>query len=109
MISAGELKNRIRFEKRSLSGNGFGGFVETWAELCTVFGRYVPLRGKEREAQQQVNPEITVRIHVRYRTDITTDRRAYYNGKYHNILEVIDVDNTHTELMLMCQVLHSNQ
>jgi len=109
MINAGELKNRIRFEKKAMASNGFGGFIESWATLCTIWGRYKQLSGKELIAQQQVNPLITVEIQMRYRPDINTDRRAYYMNNFHNIIEIIDVDNRHTELLLKCEIIHSNQ
>lgn len=108
-MTAGELKNQILFEKRSRAPNGMGGFVDTWSTLCTVWGKYRQLSGKELLLQQQVNPLISVEIAVRYRTDITTDVRAFYKNNYHNILSVIDEDNKREFLKIMCEVKHSEQ
>jgi len=86
-----------------------GGYSESWSTLCTVWGRYRQLNGKELLLQQQVNPLISVEIAIRYRTDISTDNRVLYMNKYHNILSVIDVDNKREWLKIMCEVKNSEQ
>lgn len=108
-MTAGEIKNSIRFDKRSRTPNGMGGFTEAWSTMCTVWGMYRQLRGRELFNQQQVNPLISVQIDIRYRTDIDTDKRAYYRNEAHNILSVIDVDNKREWLTLMCEVRHADQ
>ena len=109
MIHAGALNCRLQFDKVSRAPDSQGGYAETWTELCTVWGKYRQLSGRELLLQQQVNPLVTVEAQIRYRTDITTDRRMQYNHKVHNIIEVIDVDNRHTELLIKCEIVHSNQ
>ena len=108
-LTAGEMKNQIRFEKVSRLPNQMGGYVPTWSLLCTIWGKYRQLSGKELLLQQQVNPLITVEIITRYRTDISTDNRAFYNNKYHNIISVIDEENTRVWLKIMCEVKQSDQ
>jgi SPP1 family predicted phage head-tail adaptor len=108
-LTAGEIKNSILIEKRSRTPNSMGGRAETWSTLCTVWGRYRQLSGKELLLQQQVNPLISVEITIRYRSDVTTDNRIYYRNKYHNILSVIDLENKRCWLQLMCEVKHSDQ
>jgi len=108
-LTAGELKNSILIQKRYRTPNGMGGYSESWSTLCTVWGRYRQLSGKELLLQQQVNPLISVELTVRYRDDIDTDKRFTYKNQLHNILSVIDVDNKREWLKLMCEVKHSDQ
>lgn len=113
MINSGDLKHRVTIQKRTMTSNGFGGWVETWTDICTVWGNYNPLSGRELLAQQQVNAQITVDVQIRYREDIlplaVPIRRIVYKGINHNVLGCIDVDNAHVELRLQCEVVHSDQ
>jgi len=106
---AGEMKNRLLFQKRARATNSMGGYIDTWSTLCTIWGRYRQLTGREAILQQQLNPLVTVEVIIRYRTDINTDRRLYYMNKYHNIISVIDINNRHEHLRLLCEERQSDQ
>lgn len=105
MINAGKLNKRVAIE-RAVSGspavNAFGEPNVIWDELAEVWAAMEPLTGREFWAQQQVQSEITVRIRVRYRSDVMAGMRVVYNDAIYMIRNIIDPLEKHEELQLMC-------
>lgn len=104
-MEAGKLNKRVVIQK-SVTGspavNSFGEPNVSWEELGTVWAAVEPLRGSEFWAQQQIQSEIMVRIRIRYRDDVEAGMRVYYNSKYYPIMSIIDPQEWHKELQLMC-------
>lgn len=105
MIQAGKLNKRVEISYLATGSpavDDFGMPNTSWEELCTVWAAVEPISGREFWAQQQVQSEITVKIRVRYRNDITEGMQAEYNSKTYTIKNVIDYKESHKELWLMC-------
>lgn len=104
-MRAGDLDKRIKISQLvtgSPAVDEFGEPNTSWEELDTVWAAIEPISGREFWAQQQVQSEITVRVRVRYRDDITKGMKIEYNSKEYRIKYVIDQDESHIELQLMC-------
>lgn len=104
-MRAGDLKKRIKISQLvtgSPKTDDLGTPNTTWEELDTVWAAIEPLAGREFWAQQQVQSEITVRIRIRYRDDIIPGMKAEYGSKTYMIQNVIDKEEQHRELQLMC-------
>ena len=108
-MQAGILRSRIIIEKQSLVDNGFGGMGVTWSTMATVWAKVEHLSGRELQMAQQVSPDVTYETTIRYRSDVTTNHRINYGGKYFNILDVKDLDNMHKWIFLKCEVRESEQ
>jgi SPP1 family predicted phage head-tail adaptor len=108
-MNPGALRSRIIIEEKSIANNGFGGHSETWSALATVWAKVEHLSGRELQMAQQVAPEITYEMTIRYRSDINTNYRIYYAGQYFNIRDIKDLDNMHWWLFLKCEVRESEQ
>lgn len=108
-MNSGILRSRITIEKKSFADNGFGGQIETWSALATIWAKVEHLSGRELQLAQQVGPEITYEITIRYRSDVTTNHSIKYGGKYFNIRDIKDLDNMHKWLFLKCEVRESEQ
>lgn len=61
-----------------------------------------PLRGRELFAAQEHFAEVTTRIRIRYRDDVTAEMRVVHGGVDYAIGAVIDPELRHRELELMC-------
>jgi len=85
--------------------DSFGAEIIDWADVCTVWASVEPLKGREFFAAQKENAETTVRICIRYRPGISADMRILYCDKVYGINAIIDIEERHTELQLMCQEL----
>ena len=104
-MKAGSLNKRIKISSLvtgSPAVDTLGQPNTSWVEVDTVWGAIEPLSGREFWAQQQVQSEITVRVRIRYRNDITPSMKAEYAGKTYMIKNVIDFQEEHRELQLMC-------
>ncbi len=104
-MQAGALNKRIKISQLvtgSPAVDEFGAPNTTWEELDTIWGAVEPITGREFWAQQQIQSEITTRIRIRYRNDIVSGMRAEYNGKIYTIKYIIDNQESHKELQLMC-------
>ncbi len=104
-MQSGKLNKRIKISQLvtgSPARNEFGQPNTTWEEVDTVWGAVEPISGREFWAQQQVQSEITTRIRIRYRNDINSGMKAEYSGKVYIIKNIIDPQESHRELQLMC-------
>ena len=111
-MRAGDLNKRITLYELvtgSPAKDEFGEPNTSWEALDTVWASIEPISGREFWAQQQVQSEITARIRIRYRDDITPGMKAEYQSKTYAIKNVIDKDEKHAELQLMCSegVIHA--
>lgn len=101
-MNAGALRNQISIETKTISTDAYGGTVETWNDICAAWAAIEPLQGRELVSAQAVNAETTVKITMRYRSGMTTDKRIVHAGKYYNVLSVLDVENRHQQLICLC-------
>jgi SPP1 family predicted phage head-tail adaptor len=106
-MNPGALRSRIIIQDANYVDNGFGGKITTWSTLATVWAKVDHLSGRELLIAQQISPVITYEIMIRYRSDMSTKYRIYYNGMYFNIIDIKDLDNRHEWLFLKCEVRNS--
>jgi len=103
MTTAAIFRHRITIQEHVTDQDEAGQPVDMWQDVATVWGAVEPLRGREYFAAQQVQAEVTTRIRIRYRRGIRPEMRVLYDGRLFNILSVIDPEERHVELQLMCR------
>jgi len=104
-MQAGTLNKRIKISQLvtgSPTTDEFGAPNTSWEELDTVWAAVEPISGREFWAQQQVQSEIIAKIRIRYRDDVAVGMKAEYNSKTYMIKNIIDYQESHKELLLMC-------
>jgi len=100
-----KLRNRVTIQQNQPTINAFGEETEEWVDFATVWASVEPLKGREFFAAQKENAETTVRIIIRYRSEFTADMRIKFGNKVYEINAIIDLEERHMELQLMCQEL----
>ena len=100
-MKAGKLDQRVTLEQLVAIGDSWGGIVEAWAPLMSVWAAVEPLVGREYLAAQAAQSEVTARVTMRYRPGITAQDRVIHEGTIYNIVSVIDVRSQGRELVLM--------
>ena len=100
-----KLRHKITIQKSISTIDSFGSEVNAWSDVCTVWASIEPIKGREFFAAQKENAETTVRICIRYRTGISADMQILYGNKVFEINAIIDVEERHIELQLMCKEL----
>jgi SPP1 family predicted phage head-tail adaptor len=103
MTTAAIFRHRITLQELVTGQDEAGQPVQEWQDVATVWGAVEPLRGREYFAAQQVQSEVTTRIRIRYRSGVRPDMRVLYDGRLYNINAVIDPEERHMELQLMCK------
>ncbi len=103
MTTAAIFRHRITIQEHVTGQDEAGQPVDMWQDVATVWAAVEPLRGREYFAAAQVQAEVTTRIRIRYRRGIRPDMRVLYDGRLYNINAVIDPEERHMELQLMCK------
>ncbi|WP_233866615.1 phage head closure protein [Paraburkholderia adhaesiva] len=107
---AGRFKYRVRLErpKREVLDTGEPR-VAGWEPVPTprndgrVWAAISPMSGREWLASQEWRPQVTTRITIRWRNDITTANRVIHGDTIYNIEAVIpNMVANRPDLMLMC-------
>ena len=107
MINNGRLRNRIDIYGKKQIETAIGSDKIVWSKIKTVYAEIRPLRGKEYLESVQLEHKVSYKITIRF-MDIDATNYIYYNGKFFDIESVIDVENRHRDLELMCNVHEGN-
>ena len=108
-MQAGKLSERVTLlQPTEVRGGSYGDVQKTWAAAATVWAAVEPLNGRELLAAQQVGSEMSVRVRVRHRTDVTAKWRVQHGAR---VLEIvappIDVGGQGVETQLLCAEVRS--
>ncbi|KZE16220.1 phage head closure protein [Sphingomonas hankookensis] len=82
-MNPAELDKRIVIERRTVTTDGYGGEVETWAKLCSPFAKVLYGTGAERRvaAQESSAQSATFRIRANSVTNtVTPADRIQFDG-----------------------------
>ncbi len=102
-MNPGDLRHRITIQQKSITKDSEGIPSETWPDFATAWAAIEPLQGREFFSAQAVNAQVTTRIRIRYLAGICPTMRVSYGTHIYDIQVVIDVEERHRELQLMCQ------
>lgn len=105
MINPGKLRNKIVIQQHSGNKDSCGQPDDVWPDYKTVWASIEPINGREFFAAQQINAEIDVRIRIRYCSGVKPSMRCVFGAKIYDIQSVIDFEERHTEMQLMCKEL----
>jgi SPP1 family predicted phage head-tail adaptor len=100
-MRAGQMRDRITIQQRTVTRGAMGAPVDAWADVATVWAQFDPLRGREFFSSKQEQTENSVRFWIRYRAGIENKMRISFGGKYYDIEAVIDVRGRHQTLEIM--------
>lgn len=101
-MNAGQLRHRVTIQQLTRVEDEGGGYEENWADIATVWAAVKPMRGNERYEAQQVQSTLTHKVTIRYRAGIKPQMRLLYGNRFFNIEAVIDIEERHRWLELLC-------
>ncbi len=102
-MRAGDLRHKVTIQQKTITKDTEGIPSETWTDFATVWAAIEPLQGREFFSAQAINAQVTTRIRIRYLAGISPTMRVSYGTRIFDIQAVIDVEERHLELQLMCQ------
>lgn len=111
-MDAGKLRHRILVQSPTRTVNAFGEPVISWTPAVAVCERsasVTPLSGVELERARQVQEEVTHQVVLRGDPEtrtITPADRVVFEGRFLQIVSVLDRDERGIELTLLCKEHH---
>lgn len=107
-MRAGMLRHRVTLQRFQQGQDAYGGPVETWEDVATVWASLEAVSGREFFASQQVQSEVTHKVTIRFRPGVAADMRIVYGGRVFGIVAPLP-DNRGTRLVLMCREVSYEQ
>lgn len=104
-MKAGTLRHRVVLQRLTETRGPTGDLVKTWADQPEIWAAVEPLSGREYWQAQQVAAETTIRVRIRYSSGVVPTMRVKYGTRTFEVLSIIDPEERHVELHLMCREL----
>lgn len=106
-MRAGDLRHRVTFQSRSIASDAFGAQSTLWSNVATVSADVSPLTGRELQAAQATNVEISHLVTIRYQALFAGPKtvaamRIMYGDRIFNIHSSLDQDERHKSIQLTC-------
>jgi SPP1 family predicted phage head-tail adaptor len=95
----GKLRQRIDIQTQTEAKDAYGQDVPTWTTAATRWASIEPLSGRELWQAQQIHPDVTHRITIRYYPGLNPRHRFHYAlpvDRYFNILSILTRDEVHS-------------
>ena len=101
-MNIGNLNQSIILQYSSRVSDKMGGFTTTWTSLPAEWAAVWPISANEIIAANSSTMVSSHRIRIRYRSVIKSSWRVFYNGKYLNIVSIINpnMSNRYLELLV---------
>ena len=103
-MRAGMLRHRVTIQPYELVVDDYGAPLhrESWKDVATVWASVEAMSGRDFFAARQEQSEVTHKVTIRYRGDVTAQMRVLHGGKIFGIVAPLP-DNKGTRLVLMCR------
>jgi SPP1 family predicted phage head-tail adaptor len=108
VTTTSDLRHRVTLQAHPVNGDGtpqrdsFGQPLLTWNTIATAWAKVEPTSGSETVEGEAVMAQTSYIVTVRYRPGITPKMRLVYAGKPLEIQSVIDVEERHFWLEMVC-------
>lgn len=106
-VRAGALNRQGVIQGKSTTQGTYGEEAQTWSTVATVWMSVEPLTGRELQAAQALNIEISHEIMIRYQAQwadpkVMAKRRITYKGRIFNIQAAMNPEEANVYIRLLC-------
>lgn len=102
-LSAGQLDKRVALQKPVVTHVNGEKHME-WVTVAVVWASVSPVSAREQFTLAQLQADVSHRVRMRYRPNVTAEWRVQYAGRVLNIAAMPrDLDEAHVELELLCK------
>lgn len=85
-MKAGRLRHRVSLQRQTETRDPeSGAVIVSWGEVAKLWASVEPLSAREFIAAQSVQSEVSARIVIRHRNDVSAKDRIVYRGQVYNI------------------------
>lgn len=99
-VCARDLRHSVALQSEIKVSDSGGGHETSWSTYTTVRAKIEPLKGAEQLRGMQLESKVTHRMTIRYRSGVSNNHRALYDGRAFNIRAAIDPDERKRWLVL---------
>jgi SPP1 family predicted phage head-tail adaptor len=110
MSGVADYRHRVTLQRQVTVTDDEGFTTTEWQDWATVWAAVEPVDTIRRTvyyAAAAVNAERDVRVRIRYRPGITTDMRVVYGQRVFSIQLVVDPEERHREIQMICREVTS--
>jgi SPP1 family predicted phage head-tail adaptor len=97
-----KMNKRVALQSVTQTGDGQGGFTESWATVASVWASIEPVKGWEKMQAMQMQTPVTHNVTVRYDSRIATAKRLLYGSRVFEIKECLNDMEESVMLKLKC-------
>jgi len=102
-LRSGQLRHRVQIQNLTQArSSDYGDVQDTASPLAWVWASVEPLSGRERWTAQQVAPDVTHRVRMRYRSDVTPAVQLIHNTRTLRVESAINLEERDEQLELLC-------
>lgn len=91
-MEIGQLDRRIVLQRCTETQTDYGELIRTWSNLGTVWANVNFRGGSEGFEAEQLTANTQIIFTIRYVSYLQPKDRIYYNSKYYDILNIIELD-----------------
>ena len=101
----GPLRERVAIQSQAVSQDAYGQPSGSWSTDKTVWASVEPISGREFIDSGQVQANVTHRVRMRYRSDVTVTpaKQLIHNSRTLNIVRVINHRELNHALEILCE------
>ncbi len=100
-MNAGMLSYRVQIQQATETRDSYGAAIQTWNTVATVWASIEAISVREFFDAARINAEVTHRIRIRYRSNVTPAMRIVESSRTFDIYGAFDPDGKKRELVLM--------
>ncbi len=106
-MNPGKMDRQIVIQARTLTADGTGGIVETWADAFTVWAELIEKSAREARTADAEKSIADRQFRIRYKANLASDtHRVFYQLKFYNITGITE-EGRKNLLILSCQSVQS--
>lgn len=98
----GDLDQRLSLEAPVDTPDDIGGVTRAWTPVDAIWARVTPLAGGEQFAGEREESQLTHRVLIRWRPDVTGAMRLRQGSRIFIIHAALDWDGRRRFLLLQC-------
>ena len=104
-MRAGEMRQRITLQRKTVTRGAMGGEVTTWVTQATVWAEARPASGNELIAGEQRQAVTVTEFRMRYDSAVIPkpEWRVLWGPSTYEIVSVLNMDGRNREMRLQCR------
>ncbi len=104
-MRAGKLRDRVVIQANVAAADQadqYGEVVPQWSNVATVWAKVEEVGGRENWQADQVRPDRTITVTMRYYAGLTSKHRLLFGSRILNVGSVVNPDGKRREHLLSC-------